>query len=139
LKQTGLSLERIIAEECQTGKIMVAGLQGGSRRREVSSIRAKIARRSLDELGVTMAEIARQNSWDKKDFFKKGVIADAVVVKAPYTYKTEKETLNGVWEERWTVRYQKEDFPVTVMFIPDGKGGAKTVVISEKTSKKKEI
>jgi len=34
-------------------------LTGGGRRRKVSTVRAVIAKRSLDELGLTMAEIAR--------------------------------------------------------------------------------
>jgi len=39
--------------------VSVNELQGGSRRKTVSDMRAKIARRSLDELGLSMAEIAR--------------------------------------------------------------------------------
>jgi DNA-binding MarR family transcriptional regulator len=34
-------------------------LKGGGRRRKVSALRATIARRGLDELGLSMAEIAR--------------------------------------------------------------------------------
>ena len=34
-------------------------LGGGSRRRKVSGVRARIAKRGVDELGLSMAEIAR--------------------------------------------------------------------------------
>jgi AcrR family transcriptional regulator len=35
-------------------------LKGGGRRRKISGLRAKVARRGRDELGLSLAEIARQ-------------------------------------------------------------------------------
>ena len=34
-------------------------LKGGGRRRKISALQAKIAKRGLDELGLSLAEIAR--------------------------------------------------------------------------------
>ena len=59
LRRTGESIAEIIEEECKKGRISKNGLTGGSRRRKVSTLRAVISKRSLDELGLTMAEIAR--------------------------------------------------------------------------------
>lgn len=49
----------IIKEECAKFRVNINELQGGSRRKTVSDMRANIVRRSLDELGLSMAEIAR--------------------------------------------------------------------------------
>jgi putative transposase len=53
------SLGKIIEEECKKGRSSANELSGGSRRRKVSTVRARIARRGVDELGISMAEIAR--------------------------------------------------------------------------------
>ena len=50
---------KIIDEECARGKISPHELKGGSRRRKVCGLRAAIAKRGLDELGWSLAEIAR--------------------------------------------------------------------------------
>ncbi|MCD4812981.1 transposase [bacterium] len=59
-RKMGRTLNKIIAEECQKGKISVKELQNGGRRKQVSEIRAKVSIRGQEELGLTMAEIARQ-------------------------------------------------------------------------------
>jgi len=59
IRRTGKTINNIIKEECAKNRVSQAELQGGSRRKTVSDMRAKIARRSLDELGLSMAEIAR--------------------------------------------------------------------------------
>ncbi len=59
LRRTGKTITNIIEEECEKEHISKNELTGGSRRRKVSTLRAVIAKRSLDELGLTMAEIAR--------------------------------------------------------------------------------
>jgi putative transposase len=53
------SLGKIIEEESKKGRSSANELSGGSRRRKVSTVRARIARRGVDELGISMAEIAR--------------------------------------------------------------------------------
>ncbi|MBI4496272.1 MAG: winged helix-turn-helix transcriptional regulator [Deltaproteobacteria bacterium] len=58
-RQTGKTLTEIIEEECQRGRISPSELKGGSRRRKVSALRARISKRGMDELGISMAEIAR--------------------------------------------------------------------------------
>jgi len=60
LRRSGKTITKIIEEECQKGRISPNELKGGSRRRKVSTLRARIAKRGLDELGLSMAEIARQ-------------------------------------------------------------------------------
>ena len=58
-RRTGRTLVQIIDQECDRWKIIPKELEGGSRRREVSAMRIKIAKRGLDELGLSLAEIAR--------------------------------------------------------------------------------
>jgi len=58
-RRTGRTLVQIIDQECDRSQISPKELEGGSRRREVSALRIKIAKRGLDELGLSLAEIAR--------------------------------------------------------------------------------
>jgi len=59
IRRTGRTIYNIIKEECAESRVSPAELQGGSRRKTVSDMRARIARKGLDELGLSMAEIAR--------------------------------------------------------------------------------
>ena len=59
LRRSGKTIEKLIEEECKKARISPNELKGGGRRRPVSDLRAAIARRGLDELGLSMAEIAR--------------------------------------------------------------------------------
>ena len=59
LRRTDKTLTKIIEEECKKGQSSANELKGGSRRRKVSTVRARIAKRGVDELGLSMAEIAR--------------------------------------------------------------------------------
>ena len=59
-RRVGKTIIKIIDEECARGKISPHELKGGSRRRKVCVLRAAIAKRGLDELGLSLAEIARQ-------------------------------------------------------------------------------
>lgn len=59
IRRTGRTISNIIKEECARNRVSPTELQAGSRRKTVSDMRANIARRSLDELGLSMAEIAR--------------------------------------------------------------------------------
>ena len=59
LRRTEKTLSKIIEEECKKGRSSGNELRGGSRWRKVSRIRARIAKRGVDELGISMAEIAR--------------------------------------------------------------------------------
>ena len=59
-RRSGKTLQKIIEEECRKIRINPLELGGGSKRREVSSIRATIAKRGRDELGLSAAAIARQ-------------------------------------------------------------------------------
>jgi putative transposase len=59
LRRAGKTLSKILDQECDKSQISPKELKGGSRRREVSVLRIKIARRGLDELGLSLAEIAR--------------------------------------------------------------------------------
>ena len=59
LPRSGSTIARIIEEECKRERISVNELKGGGRRRKVSMVRATIAKRGLDEAGLSMAEIAR--------------------------------------------------------------------------------
>lgn len=59
LKRSDLTLIRIIEQECTKGQIKQKELEAGSRRLKVSQTRAQIARRGMEELGLSAAEIAR--------------------------------------------------------------------------------
>jgi len=58
-RETGRTLTRIIEEECGGPHVSPQELRRGSRRRIVSRVRIKIAKRGLGELGFSLAEIAR--------------------------------------------------------------------------------
>lgn len=59
VRRSGKTLTMIIEEECKKGRTSGGELRGGSRRRKVSGVRARIAKRGVEELGLSMAEIAR--------------------------------------------------------------------------------
>ncbi len=59
LRRSGKTIDKIIEEECKKVRVSANELKGGGRRRKVSTLRATIAKRGLDELGLSMAEIAR--------------------------------------------------------------------------------
>jgi len=59
LRRRGKSIEDIIREECGKRKVSEQELRKGSRRSLVSEVRAAIAYRSKEELGLSCAEIAR--------------------------------------------------------------------------------
>ena len=59
IKRSGKTIADIIMEECQARSVSIKELQSGSRRRAVSEVRAVIAFRSIEELGLATAEIAR--------------------------------------------------------------------------------
>ncbi len=59
LRRKGKSIQDIIQEECGKRKVSEQELRKGSRRILVSEVRAVIAHRSKEELGIAGAEIAR--------------------------------------------------------------------------------
>ncbi len=59
LRRTGLTIGRIVKQEIEKSKISVKELEAGSRRQVVSDTRATVARRAVEELGLSCAEIAR--------------------------------------------------------------------------------
>ena len=58
-RRSGLTLIKIIKDECKDRQISRKELESGGRRAKVSLARAKIARRGVEELGLSAAEIAR--------------------------------------------------------------------------------
>ncbi len=59
LKRSGLTLIKIVEQECRKGQVSRMELESGSRRSKVSQARAQIARRGMKELGLSAAEVAR--------------------------------------------------------------------------------
>jgi hypothetical protein len=59
LRLEGKNINSIMEEECKKGNVNPLELKNGSRRQKVSFVRRKIACRSLKELGLSFAEIAR--------------------------------------------------------------------------------
>jgi hypothetical protein len=55
----GKSIEDIIQEECGKRKVSEEGVRKGCRRNRVSEVRAVIAFRSKEQLGISGAEITR--------------------------------------------------------------------------------
>jgi REP element-mobilizing transposase RayT len=60
LRRTGVTLGKIIDQECAASGISIEELKGGGRRRSVCALRGQIAQRGLEELGLSLAEIARK-------------------------------------------------------------------------------
>lgn len=58
-KRSGRTIQNIVDEECKRQQISLQELKAGSKRRRVSDMRAGIAYRCREELGVSAAEIAR--------------------------------------------------------------------------------
>jgi len=59
LRRAGTTIGKIIDQECKENNVSREELKGGSRRRKVCVLRVQIAKRGLDELGLSLAEIAR--------------------------------------------------------------------------------
>jgi putative transposase len=59
LRRSGKTLAGIVEEECKRAIVSLNELKGGGRRRKISGLRATIAKRGRDELGLSLAEIAR--------------------------------------------------------------------------------
>ncbi len=59
LRSAGKTVQRLMEEECDRGRISIAELKNGSRRSKVSEARRVIAHRCREELGISAAEIAR--------------------------------------------------------------------------------
>ncbi len=59
VRRRGVTVHDIIKEECARAGVNVAGLIQGSRRSSVSGVRAVIAHRCVEEMGLPAAEIAR--------------------------------------------------------------------------------
>ena len=59
LKSSGLTIDKILSEECCKNKVSIAELKSGSRRLNVSRTRSLVAFRCREELGASAAEIAR--------------------------------------------------------------------------------
>lgn len=59
IKRAGLTITGIIEKECKTARISEKELKNGSKRMIVRNVREKIARRGVEELVLTSAEIAR--------------------------------------------------------------------------------
>jgi REP element-mobilizing transposase RayT len=64
LRLKGKSIKSIMEEECKGSKVNLIELKNGSRRKKVSFVRRKIACRSVEELGLSFAEIARNLGVD---------------------------------------------------------------------------
>ncbi len=58
-QRSGLTLGKIIEQECKKANVGRIELESGSRRIMVSRTRAEVARRGIEELGLSAAEIAR--------------------------------------------------------------------------------
>ncbi|MEW6326671.1 MAG: transposase [Thermodesulfobacteriota bacterium] len=58
-RQSGITIAGIMEEECKSRRISLKELNSGSRRRKVSQVRAVVAYRGKEELGLSAAEIAR--------------------------------------------------------------------------------
>jgi DNA-binding transcriptional regulator YiaG len=59
IRRVGLTLSQLIEEELEKSNVSLQELKNGSRRKAVSGTRVKIARRGLEELGLSCAELAR--------------------------------------------------------------------------------
>jgi hypothetical protein len=53
-------VERLIAEACKKRQVSITELRSGSRRGKMPEVRAEVARKLVQDYGVTIAEVARQ-------------------------------------------------------------------------------
>ena len=60
IRKSGGNIEKIIEEECRRGGVAIKEIKAGSRRRKVSAVRARIAKYGIEELGLSLAEVARK-------------------------------------------------------------------------------
>ena len=60
IRRSGATLDSIVKEECEKGAVSAAEIRNGGRRKTAIEVRRKIAKRGVDELGLSFAEIARQ-------------------------------------------------------------------------------
>jgi hypothetical protein len=61
LMERSRRIRKILEEECQKGGIGVEELRTGSRRGDIPRVRSEIAQRLIKELGMSLAEVARQS------------------------------------------------------------------------------
>jgi len=59
-RERSKKMQKVIEEKCRIGRINIEELRMGSRRRPISLVRATIACQLINELGIPLAEIARQ-------------------------------------------------------------------------------
>ena len=59
-KGRGRKVERLIADACKKHKVSLTELRSGSRRGKLSEVRAEVARKLVEDYGITLAEVARQ-------------------------------------------------------------------------------
>ena len=59
-KGRGRKVERLIADACKKHKVSLTELRSGSRRGKLSEVRAEVARKLVEDYGITIAEVARQ-------------------------------------------------------------------------------
>jgi len=60
VKGRGREAERLIAEACKKHQVSITELRSGSRRGKIPAVRAGVARRLVEDYGITIAEVARQ-------------------------------------------------------------------------------
>ena len=60
VKEHHEKIDEIMAKICQKEKVSIEELRGGSRRKEVSRVRGRIAIALVKEHGVALAEVARR-------------------------------------------------------------------------------
>jgi putative transposase len=59
-KGRGGKVERLIAESCKKHNASITELRSGSRRGKMPTVRAEVARKLVEDYGITIAEVARQ-------------------------------------------------------------------------------
>ncbi len=54
------TLRHLISEACKKHQVSITELRSGSRRGQMPEVRAEVARKLVQDYGVTIAEVARQ-------------------------------------------------------------------------------
>ena len=86
---------------------------------------SKASTRLMQDLNPGLFIAASAKNGDNKDC-KLVAVTNTSVTTESHTVKTDSETLEGVWEESWTVRTCSGTFSMDFCFVPDKKGGGTT-------------
>lgn len=83
---------------------------------------SKASPQLMNDVTPTLFIAASLRNGDTKDC-KMVIVTNTSVSKEPHSLKVEEQTLNGLWEEQWSVKTCSGPFTIDFCFIPEPTGG----------------